>query len=440
MNGISSPSAPALDVPARFMGLSIAALAVAALSAPWTLPLVQGPLGAFSLLALVHLLTLGFVGAMLIGASYQLVPVALGARLSSVGVARASFWAYAGGLTLFLGGLARAWTPALAAGGILLGVAFLMYAAVVGATWWRAAHHDVIAWHILLGLIAALAGMSLGVALAVNKGTGLLGGRLPGVLGAHVVMMLAGWVGLTFFGVAYRLVAMFTLAEMAFLPSLAWLELALVGGGTSLLALRAVLGLPVAVAQVGAALLLAGVVAFVAGLRRLYGRRMRRGIDVHMPFAISAAAMAIAAAALLLAGLVPAVPMNRPPWIAAGWLAIPGVAGTAIQGFFYKIATFLVWLRRYAPVAGTRPVPRLEDLYSRRLALAGWALWTSAVVGGAAVILLDVLTMTLVAVPLLAGTACFLVNIAAIARHWAMGGPRGTDVPHAAAARARPLA
>jgi hypothetical protein len=60
----------------------------------------------------------------------------------------------------------------------------------------------------------------------------------------------------------------------------------------------------------------------------------------------------VGAVALLVPGLVRLGVANDPLWIATGWLAIFGAAGTAIQGFFYKISTFLVWLKRYGPIAG----------------------------------------------------------------------------------------
>lgn len=103
----------------------------------------------------------------------------------------------------------------------------------------------------------------------------------------------------------------------------------------------------------------------------------------------------------------------------AGWLAIGGLAETAIQGFFYKIATFLVWLHRYAPEAGRRRVPRLEALYRRGPAVAGWGLWT----GG---LMLSLPAIVWASVPLgaiggaamSAGLVCFLSNVLAIAGHW----------------------
>jgi hypothetical protein len=145
---------------------------------------------------------------------------------------------------------------------------------------------------------------------------------------------------------------------------------------------------------------------------------MRRTFDIHIPFAIAAAASATLGAALLAFGLIRGTLPGDPLWVAVIWLGLLGTAGTAIQGFFYKIATFLVWLRRYAPVAGREAVPRLEQLYSRRLAMAGWGLWTASIALGLVAILADRDALAIVGTILLAGVACFITNVVMIARHW----------------------
>jgi hypothetical protein len=178
------------------------------------------------------------------------------------------------------------------------------------------------------------------------------------------------------------------------------------------------------------------VACFLAQLVHLYRRRMRRGFDIHIPFAATAALLALASATLLAFGLLTHRSPIDPLWIAAVWLAILGAAETAIQGFFYKIATFLVWLKRYAPVAGRQPVPKLEQLYHKRLAVAGWALWTLAVLGGAVIILGGWDALGWIVPLVLAGVGCFLINVAAIARHWLLPGqakPAGTLVPRRSA-------
>jgi len=421
MMGISARHAPALDLPARFMALAVASFAVSALTAPWTLPLLQDHFSDFRLLAFVHLNTLGFVGAMIFGASYQLVPVVLQTQLASLRLGRWSFWCYLLGLGVFLGGLERTWLPGLAIGGSLLAVAFVIYAGVMLVTCWRAPCHEVIGAHIVTGVVSAQAGMTLGVLMAFNKSSGMLGGKVLDLLAAHIVLMLAGWVLVTLTGVGYRLICMFTLAEKHFRPGLAWAGLALNAGGAWLLAARFAFGGPAWPGQLAALMLLMGIGCVIAQVERLYRRRMRRAFDIHIPFVIVAGAALVLAASLLVIGLFRHALANDPVWIAVGWLAIFGVAGTAIQGFFYKISTFLVWLKRYGPVAGKQPVPKLEQLYDRLLALAGLAAWTTAVGGGSVAILAGWSILSLVGVAMALGAACFLGNVGGIARHWLTG-------------------
>lgn len=421
--GISARQAPSLDLPARFMAFSLAAFAVVTLSAPWTLHMTQGFFTDFRLLALVHLVTLGFVGAMIFGASYQLVPVVLQTQLASVTAGRWSFWFYSAGLAVFLAGLLRTWLPGLAIGGTLLGAAFLLYTVNVFVTWLRAPYHEVIGWHIVLGMLGALMGMSMGVVLAFNKGNGVLGEAYIGFLGAHIVFMIGGWVAITLLGVAYRLICMFTLSEKYFRPWLAWTELALVFAGSWGFANALHLEWPRWASQLSLVMLIAGFACFLVQVERLYRLRMRKAVDVHMPFVIAAGAMMLASPLLVLIGMSQGLRLSEPIWVAAVWLALMGVAGTAIQGFFYKISTFLVWLKRYAPVAGKTKAPKLEELYDRRLALTGFSLWVISVIGGAVCLLMEVDAMALVGVGMALAALCFFINVGRIARHW-FGGPR----------------
>ncbi|HEX5504378.1 MAG TPA: hypothetical protein VFW96_17270, partial [Thermomicrobiales bacterium] len=416
---LASANAPALDLPARFMALGMAGLAVLALLAPWALPLLGGSFYDPRLLAFVHLNTLGVIAALILGASYQLVPVVVETPLASARLGRLSFWCLLGGIAVFLAGLDRLWLPALATGGTLLAVAFGLYAAVIAATLARAPRLDVVAWHIAVALAGAVGAVALGFTLALNKGTGLLGPLTLRLLAAHATLMLGGWVAPMLAGVAYRLVGMFTLAEDALWRPVAWLGLALTAGGAWALALALATGAGRPAAAAGALALLGGQALFAAQLAHLYRRRRRRGPDVHIPFALTAAGAGVLAAAAVAGGLLAGAPVGAPVWTVAGWLAIAGLAETAIQGFFYKIATFLVWLHRYAPLAGRQRVPKLEELYSRRLALAGWACWTLGVALAALATASGAAALARVAgVAVAAGLACFLVNVARIGAHW----------------------
>src|SRR5690606_15071575 len=78
---LAGRNAPALDLPARFVATGLAWLVVAASVMPWALPRLPGGFYHSTVLALVHTFALGFIGNIIVGAAYQLVPVALGVPL-----------------------------------------------------------------------------------------------------------------------------------------------------------------------------------------------------------------------------------------------------------------------------------------------------------------------------------------------------------------------
>lgn len=417
--GISSANAPALDLPARFMALGMCGFLTVAILIPWAAPLLLHGFGDHRLLAFVHLNTLGVVAAVILGASYQLVPVVLQTPLASVRAGRLSFWCYLAGLLLFLPSLLRVWLPGLAVGSTLLLLAFSLYIWVIAVTLLRAPYQDVISWHIGAALMGLGGGVVLGVLLAFNKGLGFLGGMTSELLAAHVTLMLAGWVSVLLAGVAYRLVGMFTLAEDALWEPGAWIELALSTAGAWILAASFLFGIDGWLRLASGVMLLGGQGMYLAELARLYRLRRRRAFDIHIPFVLISALLGCAAAALLVAGFALGIGPGRSLWVATGWLVIAGLAETAIQGLFYKIATFLVWLHRYAPQAGRKRVPRLEDLYQRRLAVVGWAYWTVGLALSVVAIAAGSPLISLLAgLGLSTGLACFLVNVIRIGGHW----------------------
>lgn len=418
MSGINSAHAPEIDLPGRFMVFAMLNLLVVALLAPWGVPLLLEGFYAPRLLAFVHLNTLGVIAAVIVGASYQLVPVVLQTPLASVRLGRLSFWVYIAGYGLFLPGILTTWRPALGLGATLLFAGLGLYLTVIAGTLLQAPRLDVVGWHVAASLAGLGGGVSLGLLLGLNKGTGFLGSLSLRLLAGHATLMLAGWVLILLAGVAYRLVGMFTLSEDRLRARLAWLELGCSTSGAWVLALALIFSAGRAAMLAGALALLAGQSLFGWQLVHLYRARRRRGFDVHIPFALLAALGGILAALLLMAGITAGARPESSIWVLVVWSLLAMVALTAIQGFFYKISTFLVWLRRYAPLAGRQRVPRLEEMYARRLASAGWLLWVAGLaVSFLAVALAQQRLAQFAGLLLAIGLACFLVNVARIARH-----------------------
>ncbi len=411
-------NAPPLDLPLRFMAVAVGVLAVLAAVYPWHLPLLTGSFYDPHLTTFVHVNTLGLVAATIVGASYQMLPIVLQTPLASVRLARLSWWLYVPGLLAFVAGLSQGLALLLVLGGVLLYGALGLYAGVAAATLRRTRHRDVVFWHVCVALAGLVAALQLALLLALSKRVGFLDGRTLPVMAAHATLMVAGWVLPTLTGVGYRLVGMFTLTEDQLRPGWARAELALAAAGAWARAAALLLGLGRPVEAAGALSLLGSLAMFAIHLGWLYRRRRRRGFDVHVPFLVTSVGYALAAAALLAAGFVADRPAGAPIWVAVGWLAIVGCAETAIQGFLYKIGSFLAWLHRYAPLVGRRPVPVLDQLYGRRTALAGWALWSAGVaLGGAAALASSEPVALAAAAALSLGAAAFLVNAARVARH-----------------------
>lgn len=416
--GLATQYAPPLDLPFRFMATALTWLAVLAVMYPWHTPLLLGSFYDPHLLTFVHVNTLGVIAAMIFGASYQLLPVVLGVPIASVRLARLSWWFYLPALPLFLLGLSQTWLVPLAVGGSLLFGAVPLYVGIVLATLRRAAEHDVVFWQLAVAVVGLAASASLGLLLAFSKSGGLLGALTLPILAAHATLMVGGWVSPMLMGVGYRLVGMFTLSEDRFQERWAWAALVCVVAGAWTLAAGLLGGLRV-LEVAGAASLCVGIMLFAAQVLRLYKLRRRRQLDIHIPFAITAVCFGALAIGLVLFGLLTERAASDRIWLAAGWLAIGGWAETSIQGFLYKIGTFLTWLHRYAPVAGRQPVPRLEDLYERTTAVVGWAAWSSGVLLGALAGLTGMGVLSyLAAAGLSLGVLLFLSNAVRVGAHW----------------------
>jgi hypothetical protein len=417
--GISSEYAPGIDLPARFMATGMAALALVAIAAPWGVTALTGGFYASPLISYVHLMTVGVIASIVIGASYQLVPVVLQTELASSQYGRISFWLHLAGIVLFLPGIYYSWRPGLAIGSILLFAGLLTFTGIIARTLQHAPRLDGVAWHILISLIGLFGGMTMGVGLAFNRTAGFLGEQTLPILAAHASLMLGGWVLLMINGVAYRLVSMFTLTESHVNSKVVITELILSATGIWLFVAALLVTPNRFLLLIPVALVFSGQSLFAGQLIYLYRRRLRRSFDIHMPFALLAAGVSTLVPALIAFGVLTGRTPGDLLWVGVGWLLIAGVAITAIQGFFYKIATFLVWLKRYAPLAGRSRVPRLEEMYSGRLAKAGFGVWLIGLLISLLGLIADSATMMGIAGFVLAlGIGCFLGNVVRIASHW----------------------
>jgi hypothetical protein len=387
---LSFEQGPPLSGPLRFFLTAPLFAVLAALLLLW-----QGEAGLTSrwtpaTLALTHLLTLGFLAMVMVGALLQILPVVAGVepvrpRLTAAAVhlcLSAGTLCLAAGFVLMLPVLFQVAVPLL-----LAGFGWLLVAVFVGMLRAQPAGAAATVAAIRLALAALLATVALGAALGGAFGWGL---AIPVMLltDLHAAWGLLGWVGLLAIGVAYQIIPMFQVtppyprsvtAWLAWLAVMALAAWSTLGAWPGLGAAGRWAGLPLAAVFGGFALI----------TLYLLSQRKRPKPDVTTLF------WRLAMACLLLCAVLYCLPQDaadgtRPLWL--GILFIVGFAVSVVNGMLYKIVPFLVWYHLQSlPGLERKTLPSLKLILPERAAmqqfwlhLAALALLAAAVLAPAA--------------------------------------------------------
>lgn len=325
-------------------------------------------------LAAVHLVTIGWLTILMLGALHQFVPVITAGGATADKAALTSLVAIVAGLIgMEVGFIAldNRLEPSaiflLPIGGILVLMGVVIAVTVLARILWQTRPLTFSARFIAAGLVFLLATVVLGIIFGVVFAAPELvpwSGAFTDGLRLHLLAGLIGWFTLTAMGVSYRLLSMFTLAPEERGPIGAAVIVLSVGGLviTWLLELVTALGVvvpPTAMIAAAAAAAL-GLVLYLVDMMRLYRARRRRHLELNTGMAVPA----LAALAIVLGFAIYAAAAGYPDSVvgAAGYLFFFGWLSGLGLSQLYKIVPFLTWLERYGSVLGKQPVPRVQDL------------------------------------------------------------------------------
>ncbi|HET6402113.1 MAG TPA: hypothetical protein VFH95_12035 [Candidatus Kapabacteria bacterium] len=316
------------------------------------------------LLAITHLATLGWITMTIFGALFQLVPVVLEVPLWSARLAEWQFWIY---LTGVLGLVIGFWM--FLAGSHMDGSAALILIAGYAFIWnmiqtmRRVKKWDVTGYFLAAGLFYFFFTISLGAMLAVNLGHPFLARSHLDYLKIHAHLGLIGWVLMIIMGVALKLIPMFTISH-GYSHRYAWAAFVLINLGLLGIIVDNVFFADETFAPLFTTLLALGILAYILQIAMVLRRRLRKALDVAMKHAVlSFTCLFLVLITGITIAMVPTGPeMHDRMTLLYGFLALFGVISSLILGQMYKIMPFLVWLERYAPLAGTTLVPTMKDL------------------------------------------------------------------------------
>ncbi|MBI2406819.1 MAG: hypothetical protein HYV19_00770 [Gemmatimonadetes bacterium] len=371
-------SAPPLRLPGEHFAASLGFLLAGALGLWRIAPeLAMGAYPAAPVVAVTHLFTLGWLTTSIMGALYQFLPVALNQAIASERVAHLTFTLQVVGVALMVTGIALHHATVLTIGLAVLSAGITLFVGNLTVTLRRSKQRELTWWALCAAATFLSIALILGVALAINRFTGMLGTAHDLALRVHLHTALYGWVLLVIVGVSHRLLPMFLLSHGG-VERYGWWAAGLIATGAAFLTLFH--HVPILGRELPLALLAAGLLVWVVQARVFYRHRHRPQLD---------AGLRLSAVAIGLFALAP---------LALGRLLLPGVTATALTTYagilvlgavlfvaaqYYKIVPFLIWNRYYGPLAGTRPLPRVADLYAPREAMIAITLLAS----GAAVVL-----------------------------------------------------
>ena len=416
---LAAEHSPDVTLPLRFMALGLVSLLTAVGWLAFRPDLVVGYHYGPVFISITHLVVLGFVSSIVMGAMYQLVPVTLETRLHSERLAKIHFVCQLVGVPGMVA-MFWIWNPKQVGHfGTVFGLGVGLFAWNIARTLRRAPRWNAVAYGIASSTIWLTLTMLAGLFLASAKCWPQINRLEPvasmhahahlGVLGAFVVLLMA---------VSYKLVPMFLLSDLRSESRARW-AIHLLNAGLLGLVPTMALRSPWKLAFAG--IVVAGLAVYAVELAAILRARKRRSFDWGLRSFFTALALLAPLSALGLflgwPGLEPTEFTSRLENV-YGFVAVFGVVAWAIWGMLYKILPFLVWYRAYGGVIGRSKVPALHEMYSHGLQAAGY--WTY-LLGLAGTVTAQLLANETVArwnwLLLVASLGCFAVNAGRIVGH-----------------------
>jgi hypothetical protein len=369
--------------------------------------------------ALVHLWLPCFLLSVCVGALYQLMPVVLGAPLSTrVSVLWIHFVMHAFGAVMIVVAFAHGRFEWVGAGGILVAVGVMILCIAVLRTFLASKRRDAPAWCFPLATGWLAATVLFGIVLATNRRWPWLPLSAADLLRAHAHLGLAGFFLTLLQGTTFQLIPMFTMGSLR-RPRFVWAGLSATQAGLLTLTPGLAWDLPILI-RGGALILAGGVVCSAIALRATLNSRRRRILEPGLrAFVLGAGILGLVAiVGVALAFMPVGHAMARQGIALYGIMMIPGALSLAVLGMLCKIIPFLVWMRAYGPKVGKQPVPLATALASRALEQS-WLITHLAGLGllfTASALASDKIALS-GGIALLVATGLFLANVWRVLAH-----------------------
>ena len=395
MDGSDIPSTARTQLPPRllpilYFGAAHVALALAFAATALDPRGVSGFFYHSRMLGIVHLITLGWITASILGSLYIVGPIALRVSFPATWI---DYTAFAVVLSGIVGMVAHFWLNdygGMAWSAATVGTGIMMASSTVVRRLREAKLPLAISAHIVLAFVNVAGAAIMGVLIGFDKVYHFLPGFVLANVFAHAHLAAIGWASMMVVGVAHRLLPMVLPAEMPKGPRL-WTSAVLLQVGVTGLFVTLLIRGPFA--WVCALTVIAGFAAFLSQVVWMLRRPRPRPSAVRTPDpAVWHAAAAFASLALACAlGLWLAIAEPSAATLriamAYGVFGLVGFLAQMVVGMEGRLLPLFAWYWAYANTGYKGPVPSPHEMAWRggqEFVFVLWLFGVPALAGGLA--------------------------------------------------------
>jgi hypothetical protein len=319
-------------------------------------------------LAITHTMALGWGTMIILGASHQLVPVLIEARLFSNLLAYSSFVLAGLGIPLLVYSFFQFQFNWIAkTGGILINLSIVCFLINLAFSILKSKKENVHAVFVFTAATWLLVTTLIGLLLIFTFTKNILSKDSLHYLSLHAHIGIVGWFLLLVIGLSSRLIPMFLISKFD-KPKQLWLIYFLVNGALVSFVIL-FFSAKSFLYSIPVAFVLLALVLFGTYCSQAYRQRIRRQVDEQVKISLLSVAMMLLPVIFLIVVIVMLVFSfaDEKLVLAYGFSVFFGWLTAIILGMTFKTLPFIVWNKVYHNKAGLGKTPNPKDLFSNKV-------------------------------------------------------------------------
>lgn len=321
------------------------------------------------ILAITHIMALGWGTMIILGAGHQLIPVLIEGELYSVKLAYLSYLFAATGIALLVWGFYifdMGWRAKY--GALLINAGVIVFFVNVLMSVVKSKRENMQAIFMLTAAGWLLFTTVIGGLLICNFTANLLPEGSLHYLSLHAHIGIVGWFLLLVIGVGSRLIPMFLISKYENLKML-WGIYGLINGGLVVFIFLFLKAVSLVLYVIPLACIAAAIVLFGMYCCNAYRVRIRRQLDEEMKLSLLAVVMMVLPVLFLIGVIITLISLSADVRVvlAYGFTIFFGWLTAIILGMTFKTLPFIVWNKVYHARAGAGSAPGPKELFSNKL-------------------------------------------------------------------------